>query len=248
MKVYIGKYRNYWGPYQIASFILAPLTWFKPRRKSELDQALETGESDEHGELCHKFGEFLAHGSIKKKGDIWRLNNDRPITWLYKLCNWIKSKKNRKIKVHIDSWDTWNMDNTLAIIIVPMLKQLKETNHGTPFTDDEDVPEELRSTSATPKENDWDIDDNHFKRWDWIIDEMIWAFEQELSDDSENQFYSGEADYFFEKVKDSNLSVFEMKEGEKHSFKIDTEGLENHHKRMKNGFRLFGKYYQALWD
>ena len=156
--------------------------------------------------------------------------------------------RGRKEKVHIDGYDVWSADHTLALIIHPTLVKLRSSLHGSPNTDDEDVPEELRSTSATPKENDWDIDDNHFKRWDWIIDEMIWAFEQELSDDSENQFYSGEADYFFEKVKDSNLSVFEMKEGEKHSFKIDTEGLENHHKRMKNGFRLFGKYYQALWD
>ena len=53
------------------------------------------------------------------------------------------------------------MDHTLAMIIVPMLKQLKETKHGAPFVDDEDVPEELKSTSAPAKENDWDTDDNH---------------------------------------------------------------------------------------
>ena len=68
--------------------------------------------------------------------------------------------------VKIDRWDTWSMDYTLSHIIVPMLKQLKETKHGAPFTDDEDAPEELKSTSAPPKENDWDTDENHFKRWD----------------------------------------------------------------------------------
>ncbi len=44
------------------------------------------------------------------------------------------------------------MDYTLSHIVVPMLKQLKETKHGAPFVDDEDVPEELKSTSAPPKE------------------------------------------------------------------------------------------------
>jgi len=78
--------------------------------------------------------------------------------------------------VKIDKWDTWSMDYTLSHIIVPMLKQLKETKHGSPNVDDEDVPENLRSTAAPAKENDWDIDDNHFKRWDWFLDEMIWAF------------------------------------------------------------------------
>jgi hypothetical protein len=54
------------------------------------------------------------------------------------------------------------MDHTLSHIVLPMLKQLKKDKHGSPLVDDEDVPEELRSTSAPAKENDWDIDDNHF--------------------------------------------------------------------------------------
>ena len=83
----------------------------------------------------------------------------------------------RIIYVKIDKYDTWNMDSTLKHIIVPMLKQLKETKHGAPFVDDEDVPEELKSTSAPPKKDEWDVDDNHFKRWDYVMDEMIYAFE-----------------------------------------------------------------------
>jgi hypothetical protein len=30
--------------------------------------------------------------------------------------------------------------------------------------------------------------------------------------------------------------------------KVDRAGLEAYQKRMANGFRLFGKYYQGLWD
>jgi len=140
--------------------------------------------------------------------------------------------------VKIDRWDTWSMDHTLSHIIVPMLKQLKETKHGAPFTDDEDAPEELKSTSAPPKENDWDTDENHFKRWDWILSEMIWAFEQNLDDKSEEKFFDhAEWD---EKEKDFNKNL--------HKIKIDQVGLKIHQDRKKNGFRLFGKYYQGLWD
>ena len=64
----------------------------------------------------------------------------------------------------------------------------------------EDVPEELRSTSAPPKENDYDTDDNHFKRWEWILNEMIWAFAQKLDDDAESQFHSGKHDTHWRKV------------------------------------------------
>ena len=30
--------------------------------------------------------------------------------------------------------------------------------------------------------------------------------------------------------------------------KYDFEGRKEYQKRISNGFRLFGKYYQALWD
>ena len=76
--------------------------------------------------------------------------------------------------IKIDRYDTWDMDKTLSPIILPMLKQLKVTKQGAPMVDDDDVPEELKSTSAPPKENDYDTDANHFKRWEYIMNEMIW--------------------------------------------------------------------------
>ena len=94
-----------------------------------------------------------------------------------------KSDKERKISVRIDPHDTWSMYETLAHIIVPMLKQLKTSKHGSPFIDDIDVPDELKSTAAPPTEHEWDTDDNFHKRWEWALSEMIWAFEQ-LSDEN----------------------------------------------------------------
>jgi hypothetical protein len=93
----------------------------------------------------------------------------------------------QKAEIEIHPYDTWSLDYTLAKIILPCLKQLKETKHGAPNTEDEDVPEWLRSTAAPPKENAWDIDANWFKRWDWIMDEMIFAFEF-LNEDSDDRY------------------------------------------------------------
>lgn len=139
--------------------------------------------------------------------------------------------------VKIDHWDTWSMDHTLAYMIVPMLKQLKQDKHGAPMVDDEDVPEHLRSTSAPPKENEYDIDDFHFQRWDWVMDEMIWAFEQKLIDDDDGKFFD------WSEV-DRSQSINEQAK----LVKIDREGLDAHHARKTNGYRLFGKYYEGLWD
>lgn len=118
--------------------------------------------------------------------------------------------KQQKVNVRIDKWDTWNVDVTLAHIVTPMLKQLKETKHGAPVVNDEDVPVELRKSAAPPTKNEWDTDDNYFKRWDWVMDEMIFAFESKVT--------------------------------------YDWEAREANHERITNGFRLFGKYYEGLWD
>jgi hypothetical protein len=191
---------------------------------------------------------WISPYTVLEKVFFWReIEYDEPIIdkWsdrltpicqgIQKVLDFIHPKINY---VKIDRWDTWSMDYTLSHIIVPMLKQLKETKHGSPFVDDEDVPEELKSTSAPPKENDWDTDENHFKRWDWALNEMIWAFEQNLDDKSEEKFFDhAEWD---EKEKDFNKNL--------HKIKIDQPGLKAHQDRKANGFRLFGKYYQGLWD
>jgi hypothetical protein len=153
--------------------------------------------------------------------------------------------------VKIDRYDTWNMDGTLAHIILPMLKQLKKDKHGAPFTDDEDVPESLRSTSAPPKKNEWDTDDNHQKRWDWILDEMIQAFECKVDDSWEDQYRKGEHDMKSVPCDwdaDGKPTLYTFEDGPNHTYECDYKALGEHMKRNRNGYRLFGKYYEGLWD
>ena len=145
--------------------------------------------------------------------------------------------------VRLDPWDTWSFDHTLADIVLPGLKQLRATKHGAPFVDDEDVPEgmNLRSTEAELKENEWDTDSNHFKRWDWVLDEMIWAFEQKVTDDADSQFFDHSecGDEKFPWNKDGQYVS---------KVKYDREGHQAWLERKTNGFRLFGRYYENLWD
>ena len=142
--------------------------------------------------------------------------------WLDRLFGW---NPKQKIRVRIDPHDTWSMDHTLAPIILPMLKQLKETKHGAPAVEFKDVPEELMPPNAEAVKKlymeNCETDENYFKRWDYVLDEMIWAFEQKCRDD-----WMEDYDYN----------------------KWDHEGAKAHQDRMSNGFRLFGKYYESLWD
>lgn len=222
MKVYIGPYKNWFGPHHLAEKLCF---WAK---KNVVD---EYGMRD-YPEYVFKFGEWLAYGKWRGIDDIPNdaknlfVNKDQP-TWLYLFLERIESKRKRKIKIHIDKWDTWSMDHTLAQIVLPMLKQLKETKHGSAQVDMDDVPPEMRMTST----EDWDdqlvfdfyndpelskqnIQCDIHDRWNWVMDEMIFAFE------------------------------FIVDEDNRYSHKFDQE-VEN---RVANGLKLFGKYYQGLWD
>jgi len=137
--------------------------------------------------------------------------------WLY---NWFGYSPKQRTSIKIHDYDIWSMDCTLAPIILPMLVQLKETKHGAPNVDMEDVPKELRATKAQLNKyaKSGDVDPKHFERWDWVMDEMIWAFEQKCRDDWMEDY------------------------------RRDREGAKAHQDRMTNGFRLFGTYYENLWD
>ena len=169
---------------------------------------------------------------------------------------WVWDKVDRKIDyVKIDRWDTWSMDHTLSYIILPMLKQLKDSKHGGPRVDDEDVPDEIKSTNAKPKENDYDTDDFWFDRWDYVLDEMIFAFECKIDDSWQEKFRSGEIDMTWIPVDKEGNEVpkgqhthYQMGHGPNHTYECDYEGMEKVQKRITNGFRLFGKYYEGLWD
>jgi len=224
MKVYISNYRDHWlSPYTILEKVFF---W----REIDYDEPIIEKLSNILNPFCvawHKFLDFV-HPRIKY--------------------------------VKIDYWDTWSMDSTLAPIILPMLKQLRDTKHGSPMVDMEDVPEYMRTTTT----EDWDSQrvfdfynedepegyDVH-KRWDWVLNEMIFAFEHLVDDEWENEFSSGENNMIHvpcEWDENGKPKLYTTEHGPNHTYKCDYDGLFKVHERMGNGFRLFGKYFRHLWD
>ena len=130
----------------------------------------------------------------------------------------------RKEEVHIHDYDTWSMDHTLSLIALPMLKQLKETKHGIPYIDYEDMPEHLqyipKQYSQTyelfPEDDMWEPEfERQQQVWEWMLDEMIWAMDQIANEDRVN---------------------------------LDVWYSKPYNNRMQNALKLFGKYYRSLWD
>ena len=165
-----------------------------------------------------------------------------------------KYKKNRKVKIRIDTWDTWSLDATLALIIVPLLKQLKETKHGTPHTYEEDAPEHLRNLSEEEDKETVHPSGYCEPRWNYILDEMIWAFKQDICEFSEEDMFYHNGDQLElipVQVDGSDLSKVTFnyqKDPNKPPYTYDKEGHKRWEDRKQNGYRLFGKYYSNLWD
>jgi len=237
MKVKIKNYSTYFGPYQLCEKLFF---WMMEEDKYGAKQ---------RNDRLDKITEWYA--------DTWL--GEFHAKWAGKFASW---QDDHRASVKLKPYDTWNMDSTLAYIVLPMLKQLKDQKHGAPMVDLEDRPKHL--VPPLPQ-NPYDTDQFHFEAWDWVMDEMIFAFNSKL-EDWEDQFHSGESDILWVPVdKDGNtlgpgkrlgekedkpegLHAWEMRKGPNDTSHWDKEGSRKYQERISNGFRLFGKYYEGLWD
>ena len=215
MKVKIGPFVNWLGPYQIADRVFF---WLDARYQD--DQGL--------ARPIYKLHDWL--------GDLLGGKRNQE-SMLQKFCQWIHNHEHRTIKVKLDHYDHWNAGHTIALIALPLLKELKKNKQGSPQVDLCDVPEALWPKQLAGPSNGY-CDDTVHERWSWVLDEIIWALEQTVDDEGESQFY----DHSAANNKDDDLMTQIGK------IKIDKEGLEAWQDRKANGLRLFGKYYQGLWD
>jgi hypothetical protein len=201
---------------------------------------------------------WLSPYPILEKFFFWRKDYDayknEPPKWLQTVCEWnqkfLDTVHPRINYVKIDPYDTWSMDHTLAPIILPMLKQLQKSKQGAPWVDDEDVPDYLKSMNAPRVEYAGETDDNFFLRWDWVLNEEIFAFESKNNDEWIEQFKSGVSDITWVDSDEEydGEKCTEMKQGPNHTLVYDWDGINAYEARIQNGFRLFGKYYSGHWD
>lgn len=176
-----------------------------------------------------------------------------------KIARYPKKSSRRKIDVQIEDFDTWSLDHTLAHIIYPALLQLKATKHGVPSEIVNDVGGEDYSHQDSfdfykeTHAESWEIAS---KRWDAILDKMIWSFEQLMKDDYDKLYHHGKNEFDWvetDKLYPNPLTgkmekTFQMVDKDPDSHWYDAEGHQLHEDRMNEGFELFGKYFRNLWD
>lgn len=198
MKVKIKPYATYFGPHQLVYFLF--YLFSKPD---------EFVICRNYPEWVHRILYFYAESRL---GEFHARIAQKYVDW----------KDSRRVSVKVDNYDTWCASSTFASVIIPVLKELKNTKHGAPAVDDEDVPQSLRSTEDLEFKgdpNNGDIDKYWFSRWDWVLREMIWGLETYIDD-------------------------YPMSSG----LEYNRELFDHIEKRKSNAMRLFGKYYGNLWS
>ena len=123
----------------------------------------------------------------------------------------------------------WSLDHTCTDFILPRLKAFRHGElHGTPMLDGY---EQEQSDSDFAKMT---------QEWEEILDQMILAFEYHHKNGDDIDF---------------GLIDYEITDGVKMDIQTDEEqykkGREEEQRReqiMADGFALFAKYYQSLWD
>lgn len=167
-------------------------------------------------------------------------------------------KIGRKIAVQIDNCDVWSLDHTLAHIIYPALLVLREQKQGVPSdfanVGGEDWGDQMCFDFYKESHN-WAFD-QAVKKWDIILDKMIWSFGELVRDDEESFHYGTISDFIRVKTEKKMLNpitnkveaLIEMVDPDPDSHYFDAEGYTLYQDRIQEGLELFGKYYRSLWN
>lgn len=166
--------------------------------------------------------------------------------------------KPQRVSVEIERHDTWNMAETLALIIYPMLVKLKEEKHGIPHDFSEVGGEDYadqKSFEFYEESQNWAFEER-CKAWDDALDKMIWSFHQLIDDSWEEQYHHGNPKYDWVETEEAMLNpstgnmekMWQMIDRNPGEHWYDYVGHQAHEARIQEGLNLFGKYYRNLWD
>lgn len=194
-----------------------------------------------------------------KKGDIvenFGLNFSTIPWWeasLYRLkwysrdlAYWLK-KQYQRVKYGFPLEESWNFNYTCARWALPRLKQLRDGHVGFPtcFSNNPDPCDKQKYFDFFNEIPNGSTQDREYGdiKWVEILDKIIWSCEH----------FEDEIDPIYPENYDSRYVVVDVSDkGTKFERidkrKIDWSPVEEHERKLQEGFELFGKYFQNLWD
>ena len=156
-----------------------------------------------------------------------------------------KTLYKRKVKITVHRYDAWNADHTLSLLILPVLKELRDQKIGVPgmMFDENEIKEKygVESELDLSKEDQEKYWNESVAKWKLILDKIIWSHEQVIRDDDDFSDFHIEG-----KFEESELWK-DLGLGDKQPV-VNWEAREAYEEHIREGLRLFGEYYQALWS
>ena len=169
-----------------------------------------------------------------------------------------KTSVDRNISINIEDFDTWSLDHTLALIILPALIQLKNCKHGVPaeFADVGGEDHDIQDSFDFYKESHSMAFEERIKQWEETLDKMIWSFQQIAYGDYDSKYHHGKAEYDWVKsdkqypnpVTGKLEPTYQMLDKNPDEHWYDHVGHMKHEEKIQEGIDLFAKYYRNLWD
>lgn len=152
----------------------------------------------------------------------------------------VNKRKKRIVKVTIDKYDSWNLDQTLALIIAPALAKF-DKGFGIPasmFPPPKMCGEADRSKTKTKAYKT--IERAAQKKWDDTLEQMRWSFDQI----ARNEPDAPEFPYTLDLKKINAPRTADQKR----KLKKYATRRAVYHEKIKHGLELFGKHFQDLWN
>lgn len=165
-----------------------------------------------------------------------------------------KSDKERKVDIRIDDWDTFSLDHTLAMIILPALIKFKECRKKFPGVPNVFLDDNPKYKDEHGNHTDEAIDIGE-QKYEAFLDECIWAFDQIVNDHAEEKnFWHRKPEYDhlseeefkalprFEDIPNSENKRFVSYEY------LDREARQAYYDRIDQALIAFGKNFSScLW-
>lgn len=163
-------------------------------------------------------------------------------------------RKNRKVKVTIDRYDTFSLDATLAHVIHPALIAFKEARLKMPgvptafFTDEDPVDKTGNHTEEAMEAAE--------KRYVEFLDECIWVFGEYINGDAGEEEFRKVKPEFEAMTADERWAYSFNEEPSgipnisrpyRATHDYDREGIEKYHERKRLALENFGKHFQTFW-
>jgi len=170
--------------------------------------------------------------------------------WLWEDFSYWCKKQYQRIRYGFPLEESWDFRSHCAKWVLPRLKKLREDTLSYPsrLSNSDETSRYFSNQRYFSFYKDVSKDDSKTQefgalKWNEILDKIIWSFEH-INDD---------VDPIYPENYDSRHIVVDISEkGTAFRLaddrKIDWSPIEAHQRRLQEGFELFGKHYENLWE